>query len=180
MNNIYSHTLSDFFDPTHLLGALTYALVFLILAIIGARIVRVVGDRTRAHLSDLTALKFVTQFLRVLVFLVAFIIYAHLIPSLHALGTTLLASAGVVSIIIGVAAQNTLGNLIAGFSLVLYRPFRIGDEIQINTPKGLTTGTVHALSLGYTVLRDSEGQLVVVPNNIMSNTIIILNRPYQQ
>jgi small-conductance mechanosensitive channel len=180
MNSIFLQALSDFFDPTHLLGALTYALFFLVLAFIGARVVRVVADRGEAHLSDLTALKFVTQFLRALVFLVAFIIYAHLIPSLRSLGTTLLASAGVVSIIIGLAAQNTLGNLIAGFSLVLYRPFRIGDEIQINTPKGLTTGTVHALSLGYTVLRDSEGQFVVVPNNIMSNTIIILIRSRPQ
>ncbi len=75
MNSIFPHTLSDFFDPIHFLGALTYGLILLVLAFIGARVVRVVADRSRAHLSDLTALKFVTQFLRVLVFQVAFIIY---------------------------------------------------------------------------------------------------------
>jgi small-conductance mechanosensitive channel len=176
MNGSYPHTLVDFFDPNQALGAVTYGLIFLVLAMLGARVVRVIADRSRAHLSDLTALKFITQFLKVLVFLAAFMIYAHLIPSLRSLSTTLLASAGVVSIIIGLAAQNTLSNLIAGFSLVLYRPFRIGDEIQINTPKGLTTGTVLALSLGYTVLVDSDAQKIVVPNSVMSTSIIILIR----
>jgi small-conductance mechanosensitive channel len=175
MDTIFSHAISDFFDPANVLGALTYGLIFLILAVAGARVVRVVAERSREHLSDLTALKFITQFLRVLVFLAAFIIYAHLIPSLRTLGTTLLAGAGVVSIIIGVAAQSTLGNMIAGLSLVLYRPFHIGDQLQITTANGPMNGTVRSLSLGYTVLQDSEGRQLIVPNSIMSNTVIVLH-----
>jgi small-conductance mechanosensitive channel len=173
----FRQTITDLFDPTSLTGALTYALILMILAMAGARLVRVIAVHSKTHLSDHMALNFVTQFLRLFVFVVAFIVYCHLIPSLRALGTTLLAGAGVVSIIIGLAAQNALGNLIAGFSLVLYRPFRVGDEVQINLSTGTLSGTVHALSLGYTVLRDAAGKRIVVPNSLMSSTALVLTEP---
>jgi small-conductance mechanosensitive channel len=80
----------------------------------------------------------------------------------------------VVSIVLGLAAQNTLGNLIAGFSLVLYHTFYVGDVVQLNTPKGLTTGTVEALALGHTRLRDAEGAAIIVPNSVMVSSVLVL------
>lgn len=73
--------------------------------------------------------------------------YAHLIPALRNLGTALLAGASVISIVLGLAAQSTLGNLIAGFALLLYRPFRVGDRLQVSAPTGVETGTVESLAL---------------------------------
>ena len=64
--------------------------------------------------------------------------------------------------------------MIAGFSLVLYHPFHVGDVVQLNTPKGLTTGTVESLALGYTRLRDAEGAAIIVPNSVMVSSVIIL------
>jgi len=55
--------------------------------------------------------------------LMAAILCAHLVPVLRALGTAMLAGASVASIVLGLAAQNTLGNLIAGVALLLYDPF---------------------------------------------------------
>jgi moderate conductance mechanosensitive channel len=101
-------------------------------------------------------------------------LYTHLIPPLRAFATALLAGVSVVSIVLGVAAQSTLGNLIAGFSLVLYHPFHVGDVVQLNTPKGLTTGTVEALALGHTRLRDAEGAAIIVPNSVMVSSVIVL------
>ena len=75
--------------------------------------------------------------------------------------------------VVGLAAQNTLGNLIAGFSLVLYRPIRVGDRVQLTTPLGLTTATVERVSLGNTILRDAEGREIVVPNSVMNSNIVI-------
>lgn len=73
----------------------------------------------------------------------------------------------------GLAAQNTLGNLIAGLSLVLYRPISVGDNVQLNTPKGLVTATVELISLGYTVLRDDDQDQILVPNSIMMSSVVI-------
>src|SRR5262249_43750204 len=105
--------------------------------------------------------------------LVSFVLYAHLVPELRALGTALLAGVSVVSVVVGLAAQSTLGNLVAGLSLVLYRPIRVGDRVQLNTPKGLVTATAENVSLGYTILRDDDGDEVIVPNSVMVSTIVI-------
>ena len=76
---------------------------------------------------------------------------------------------------IGLAAQSTLANLVAGFALLLYRPFRVGDEVQLNTPKGVMTAKVENLTLGYTFLRYEEENQIIVPNSVMASAIIIRN-----
>jgi small-conductance mechanosensitive channel len=95
------------------------------------------------------------------------------IPELRALGTAWLTSAGVLAVVVGMAAQNTLGNLIAGISLVLYRPFQLGHQLQVNSPAGLETGTVENISLGYTILRLGDERRLVIPNNLMASQTII-------
>jgi len=120
-----------------------------------------------------TGLRFASAFLHVVVYLVAFVLYAHVVPELHSLGTALLAGVSLVSIIVGLAAQNTLSNLIAGFSLVLYRPLRVGDHVQLNTPKGVVSARVEDISLGYTMLRDADGNEVIVPNSVMVSNVVI-------
>jgi small-conductance mechanosensitive channel len=71
------------------------------------------------------------------------------------------------------AAQNTLGNLIAGLSLLLYRPFQVGDSVQLTAPTGIEIGKVVDLTLGYTVIRTPEDRQIVVPNSVMANQAII-------
>ena len=73
------------------------------------------------------------------------------------------------SLIVGFAAQTTLGNLIAGISLLLYRPFKLGDRLQVITPAGLETGTVESLTLGYTFLKTDDNRRLVVPNSVMAS-----------
>jgi moderate conductance mechanosensitive channel len=174
MNHLLTSIVRDFLVPTTVIGAFFYGVVCLGLAVGAARLIRVVATHSERHLTDVTALRFVVQLLQVCAFVVAFILYTHLIPPLRAFATALLAGVSVVSIVLGLAAQNTLGNLIAGFSLVLYHPFHVGDVVQLNTPKGLTTGTVESLALGYTRLRDAEGAAIIVPNSVMVSSVIVL------
>jgi len=122
---------------------------------------------------DRTRVTFLAQLARIGVYIVAFICYARLVPALSGLGNAGLASVGVLSIIAGLAAQNTLGNLIAGISLLLYRPFNIGDRLQVSAPTGLETGVVERLTLGYTSLKTDDNRHVVLPNNIMANQTTI-------
>jgi small-conductance mechanosensitive channel len=141
-------------------------------AILGA-FIRRSARLIQPRLSDATGLHFASAFAQVLAYILGFVLYAHLVPELRALGTALLAEVSVVSVVFGLAAQNTLGNLIAGLSLVLYRPVRVGDTVQLNSPKGMITATVETVSLGYTVLRDMEMNAVIVPNSVMVNSIVI-------
>jgi len=177
MDSIHDRFLSRLFDPASLAGGLIYALLFLAMAITVARLIRVFATRSKEHLPDVTAINFIAQLLQVIVFLVAFILYAQLVPILRSLGTALLAGVSVASIVIGIAAQSTLANLIAGLSLLLYRPFQVGDRVQLATPKGLMSGTIESLSLGYTSLQSADGEQIIVPNSVMGSAVIILLPP---
>ncbi len=170
-----SLTIGDFLNPAVLPGALVYAAVFLLVAILIASLVHLLMKRSMKRASDPTGFHFIDQLLQILVFIVMIVLYAQLVPPLRALGAALLASVSIASIVIGLAAQSTLSNLVAGFALLLYRPFRLGDEVQLNTPKGVMTARVESLTLGYTFLRDEDENQIIVPNSVMANAVIIRN-----
>ncbi|UJR85507.1 Hypothetical protein I5071_75870 [Sandaracinus amylolyticus] len=75
------------------------------------------------------------------------------------LGLSLLASAGVAGIVLGIAAQRTLGNLFAGMQLSFSQPLRVGDEIAIEGE----TGTVEEINLSYVVLRLWDRRRLILP-----------------
>lgn len=161
------------FNPTTLLGAVFYAVIVIVLAwLFGSFLNLVIHrylDRAEAAGADSTSVRFLGQLGRVVVYILAFTLYAYLVPPLHDLGTAWLASVGLFSVVIGLATQSTLSNLIAGISLILYRPFRIGDRIQVSTPAGAQIGVVESIDLGYTTLRAPDGRRVVLPNSIVAS-----------
>ncbi|HTS90117.1 MAG TPA: mechanosensitive ion channel family protein [Gemmatimonadales bacterium] len=166
-------TLAHLFNPGELTGALIYALIFGGLALLGSRAVRALVRRLAAHFPDPTGAVFLGQLAQVGVVLVTLILYAHLIPDLRAIGTALLAGASVLSLVLGFAAQQTLGNLISGVALVLYHPVRLGDALHVTTTMGIFKGTVKALTLGYTVLESAATEEVIVPNTVMASAVIV-------
>jgi len=58
-------------------------------------------------------------------------------------------------------------------SLLLYRPFQIGDSVQLTVQAGVQTGTIEDLTLGYTVIKTLEDREIVVPNSVMASQAII-------
>src|SRR5246500_5886879 len=118
--------------PESLIGALLYLVIFVLIAQLLSRALRVaVGGALLRHPHlDRTTVIFLQQFGIVAIWVVMLILYAHLIPVLRSLGTALLTGASIASVVIGLAAQSTFGNLVAGISITLYRPFRLGDTIQ--------------------------------------------------
>lgn len=166
-----------FGDPSTLLGAALYAIIFAFVAWLVGRVLRLAVQRMLArdkndHL-DLMAVKFLAKLVRYCVYIFAFIFYAHFVPALSGLGTASLTSISVRTVIVGLAAQNTLGNLVAGISLLLYRPFKLGDRLQVTAPTGLETGVVESLTLGYTLLKTDDNRRVVVPNSLMASQTAI-------
>ncbi|MDR5657080.1 MAG: mechanosensitive ion channel family protein [Halobacteriota archaeon] len=81
----------------------------------------------------------------------------------------LLVGAGFLGIVAGLAAQQTLGSLIAGFVLMLSRPFEIGDWVQIGEHEGI----VSEVTIVNTRLENFDGELVVLPNDAVGNATIV-------
>lgn len=162
-------------SPNSLLGALIYLALFLLVALLLTRGVRaaVRAAMTRGGHLDRTTISFLQQISSALIWVGMLILYAHLIPELRAIGTALLAGASIASVVIGLAAQSTLGNLVAGISITIYRPFRLGDTLQVAAPTGTEIGVVESISLGYTTLRSPDGRLVVLPNSLAASQVMI-------
>ncbi|GHF33897.1 mechanosensitive ion channel family protein [Seohaeicola zhoushanensis] len=74
--------------------------------------------------------------------------------------TSLVAMLGAATLAIGLALQGTLSDLAAGFMLILFRPFRIGQYVDI----GGTSGTVKDLNLFFTEMATPDNVQIVVPN----------------
>jgi small-conductance mechanosensitive channel len=77
----------------------------------------------------------------------------------------LLVGAGFLGIVVGFAARQTLGSIIAGFVLMFSRPFTIGDWIEIGGDEGIVTD----ITIVNTHMRNFDGESIVIPNDIVSN-----------
>jgi small-conductance mechanosensitive channel len=78
--------------------------------------------------------------------------------------SSLVVSLGVGSLAIGLAAQDTLANMFAGFTLMLDRPFRIGDRVQLASGE---LGDVEAIGMRATRIRTADETTLVVPNSLL-------------
>ena len=175
------HDLLSWVQPDTLLGAIVYLVIFAAVATLLSRGLRgaVHAAMTRQGHIDRTTVSFLQQITSATIWIIMLILYAHLIPVLRSMGTALLAGASVASVVIGLAAQSTLGNLVAGVSITIYKPFRLGDTLQIAAPTGTDIGVVEFISLGYTTLRTPDGRLIIVPNSIAASQVTInLNTTY--
>ena len=138
--------------------------------VVGAILVAVVGWWTagvverlsrralvRVAHTDGTVAGFLSSLARYAVLVVAAIIT---LPLIGIQATSLIAVLGAASLAIGLALQGTLSNLAAGVMLLLFRPFRAGDTIEVAGK----SGTVKALNLFMTELASSDNVQVLIPN----------------
>ena len=90
------------------------------------------------------------------------------IPQVRAVAAGILASSAVIGIVVGFAAQKTIGNFIAGLLIAFSQPIRLGDHVEIEGQMGV----VEEIGLTYTFIRVEDNDRLVIPNErIASDTI---------
>ena len=82
---------------------------------------------------------------------------------------SLVTALGVGSLAVGMAAKDTLAHMISGFTLMLDRPFRIGDRIQLS---GGQVGDVLDIGLRSTKIKTLDNQMLIIPNSDLCNTML--------
>lgn len=83
--------------------------------------------------------------------------------------TGLFTTAGVVSIVIGLALQDTLGNVFSGLALQTERSFNVGDWVRFGDREGVVTD----ISWRATKLRTRSNDLVIIPNSVISKDVLV-------
>mgnify|MGYP002352038937 CR=1 FL=1 len=86
--------------------------------------------------------------------------------------TSLLATSAVLSVVLGLALQDTLGQLFAGISLQLDRPFRLGDWVEVRFGAERVGGQVLEVSWRATLLLAISEELITIPNKTMAAGLV--------
>ncbi len=118
---------------------------------------------------DPTQYHFIKNALSFLIYLVALIIILYSIPEFKQFGISLFAGAGILAAILGFASQAAFSNIISGIFIVIFRPFRVGDIVEISKQ---FFGTIEDITLRHTVIRDIENKRFIIPNSVISSEVI--------
>ncbi len=124
------------------------------------------------HDVDSTLGKFAANAVRILV------LGAMIVVAIGKLGISIapfIAAVGAIFLTAGLAIQGSVANFAAGISLVISRPFKIGDTILINN----IYGEVEEIKLAYTMLRTEDEELITVPNKNMIGEVIVNSSKYR-
>jgi small-conductance mechanosensitive channel len=81
--------------------------------------------------------------------------------------------------VLGIAAQQTLGNLFAGLVLITARPFRVGERIRLQAGAlgGVLEGVVSSLGLMYTTLVRGQDRILIPNNGVLSAVVVPVREP---
>jgi small-conductance mechanosensitive channel len=140
----------------------------LLLTVVVARIVDRALTRKQLDTAAVTRYRVLRRSLITLIVFVGVLSALLVIPQVRAVATGILASSAVVGLVVGFAAQRTIGNFIAGLLIAFSQPIRLGDWIEFEG----YTGEVEEIGLTYTFIRTSENARLVIPNEkIASDTI---------
>lgn len=150
--------INDFWAQLPVIGVgIVVFVIFILLASLVRKVVLMAGGKARLDLMLSSLLARIGYIVTVIVgfFIASVVIFPGLSPA------DLVAGLGIGSVALGFAFKDVLQNLFAGFLLLLYRPFHIGDQIKVKDYEG----TVEDINIRATKIKTYDGERVVIPNS---------------
>lgn len=155
-------------------GAVGFIITFLITVVI-AKIFTTILEKLVDHAMKKDArasmpFKYLLKILRTVIYVIATFAILMNVKPLQSVSTAILGATSVMTVVVGLAAQETFGNFIAGFFIVIYQPFHVGD--MVNLPEKNISGTVIEITFRHTILNTIENTKIIVPNSTMNSAIV--------
>jgi len=154
------------------------AIVYVLIAIVAARVVDYLlarRDRAMAKLlgktpdrADLTRYRMIRRLAVAAILIVGVAMALFQFPFFQTLSGAILASAAIISGVIGIAARAPLANLVSGVMIAFSQPVRLGDYISVDD----VYGTVEEIRFTYTYIRTSDDRRVVIPNEAFASQVV--------
>ena len=150
-------------------GILVFAYFFsFILRKILARSIKRKSDSLK---EDPTKFVFLKNSVFFIVFTIAIIVIFLLTPGLNDIGKGLFAGAGILAATIGFASQKVFSNILSGIFILIFRPFSVRDTVELRNDN--LKGVVEEITLRHTVIRDYENRRILIPNSLISESVLI-------
>lgn len=173
--------IDEFFHSLHLNVGLEDALEFCFKAVVIYLFVRLLTAVVKSffHRSltrggklalDATKVMFVRQMVVTAIYIIGASAFLSLIPGMEKVSTSILASAGILAMAVGLASQEALSNIVGGLFIIFSQPFKVGDYIRVDD---VVEGTVVEISLRHTVIRNVENRMILIPNSKINSSTII-------
>lgn len=125
---------------------------------------------TEAGNENVTLISFARYVVLVLIYFAGAIVVVSSIPGATSTLNTLLASGGVLAVIVSLAAQDTLANIAGGVMILFFKPFVLGDYVRY-VDAGVS-GTIEEITLRHTAIRTAENKRLIVPNGKINDGVI--------
>ena len=119
---------------------------------------------------DETKAGFIRQIVVAVVYIIGAAAFLSLIPGMEKVSNSILASAGIGAMAVGLASQDALSNVVGGLFIIFSRPFKVGDFIMVDD---IVTGTVMEITLRHTVIRNAENRMILIPNSKMNSSTVV-------
>ena len=119
---------------------------------------------------DATKVSFMQRIVVTAIYVIGIAGFLSLIPGMEKVSNSILASAGIMAMAVGLASQDALSNIVGGLFIIFSHPFKLGDYIEVDN---VIKGTVMEITLRHTVIRDAENRMILVPNNKINSSTII-------
>lgn len=156
--NTIVEMVNGFFARLPLIGVgVIVFLIFLGIAYGARKLIKMAA--TKAHIDSMLASLLSRIGYIIIILLGLFVAATVIFPGVNA--GDLFAGLGIGSVALGFAFKDVLQNLFAGFLILLYRPFKIGDQIKIDEFEG----TVEEINVRATKIKTYDGERVVIPNS---------------
>jgi len=154
------------------------AVVYVLIAVIAARVVDFFLARRDAAMAkllgrtpgraDRTRYVMIRRLIQAVILIIGFAMALFQFPIFQTLSGAILASAAIISGVIGIAARAPLANLVSGVMIAFSQPVRLGDYISVDD----VYGTVEEIRFTYTYIRTPDNRRVVIPNEAFASQVV--------
>lgn len=152
---------------TYFTSSLIETIFSALLLYLCGKIIQKIADRYLKRKAVKNA-QFIHKIIGYIINIIVILCICYQIKSLESITKSILASGGIVAVVLGLAAQEAFGNLVSGLMILFFKPFSIGDLIKVNE----ISGTVSDISLRHTVITTFENTKIIIPNSQMNQSTL--------
>lgn len=149
------------------------AVILILFGFVTVKLIGIIFRKMKAKKGNSIQMSFIRSLLQALVIIFVVIGVGSMSEVMQSFANTILMSSSLIVVVMGFVFQEGLSNLIHGFIITLFKPFNVGDRIEVTIDGEKLTGYVESLSLRHTIVRNIiDNAECIIPNSVMDKATV--------